>query len=68
MTQIKISCQQKILLNVNDDMLVMKEEIFGPLLPLKVYDELSEVVNYINNHDHPLGLYFLAQAEKNKIM
>ena len=30
----------KILLNVNDDMLVMKEEIFGPLLPLKVYDEL----------------------------
>ena len=45
----------------------MKEEIFGPLLPLKVYDELSEVVNYINNHDHPLGL-FLAQAEKNKIM
>ena len=33
----------KILLNVNDDMLVMKEEIFGPLLPLKVYGQLSEV-------------------------
>ena len=54
----------KILLNVNDDMLVMKEEIFGPLLPLKVYDELSEVVNYINNHDHPLGLYFFGSSRK----
>lgn len=54
----------KILLNVNDDMLVMKEEIFGPLLPLKVYDELSEVINYINNHDHPLGLYFFGSSRK----
>ncbi|GIR02568.1 MAG: hypothetical protein CM15mP12_0990 [Gammaproteobacteria bacterium] len=47
-------------------MLVMKEEIFGPLLPLKVYDELSEVVNYINNHDHPLGFYISLAQEKEK--
>ena len=54
----------KVLLNVNDEMLVMQEEIFGPLLPVMVYDDLSEVVNYINDHDHPLGLYFFGDDKK----
>ena len=31
----------KVLLNVNDDMRVMQEEIFGPLLPIMVYENLS---------------------------
>lgn len=54
----------KVLLNVNDEMLVMQEEIFGPLLPVMVYDDLSEVVNYVNDHDHPLGLYFFGDDKK----
>ena len=53
----------KVLLNVNDDMRVMQEEIFGPLLPVMVYEELSEVVDYINKHDHPLGLYFFGNKK-----
>ena len=53
----------KVLLNVNDEMLVMQEEIFGPLLPVMVYDDLSEVVNYVNDHDHPLGLYFFGDDQ-----
>ena len=58
----------KVLLNVNDDMRVMQEEIFGPLLPIMVYENLSEAVSYVNNHDHPLGLYFFGNKKLNKIM
>ena len=60
----------KVLLNVNDNMRVMQEEIFGPLLPVMVYEELSEVVDYINKHDHPLGLYFFGnnKSEQNFII
>ena len=60
----------KVLLDVNDDMRVMKEEIFGPLLPVMVYEELSEAVDYINQHDHPLGLYFFGnrKSEQNFVI
>jgi coniferyl-aldehyde dehydrogenase len=46
-----------MLFNVSDDMLVMQREIFGPLLPVKTYSEMDEVVAYINAHDRPLALY-----------
>jgi acyl-CoA reductase-like NAD-dependent aldehyde dehydrogenase len=49
--------QPGLLLNVTDDMLVMQEEIFGPILPVKTYDEISEALAYINTHDNPLTLY-----------
>ena len=60
----------KVLLNVNDDMRVMQEEIFGPLLPIMVYENLSEAVSYVNNHDHPLGLYFFGnkKTEQNYVI
>ena len=59
----------KVLLNVNDNMRVMRK-IFGPLLPVMVCEELSEVVDYINKHDHPLGLYFFGnnKSEQNFII
>ena len=53
----------KVLLNVDDSMEVMKNEIFGPLLPIMLYEDLSEVVDYINAHDHPLGLYFFGNRK-----
>lgn len=46
-----------ILLNVTDDMLVMQEEIFGPLLPVMTYGSLDEALAYINRHARPLALY-----------
>ena len=54
----------KVLMGVNDSMQVMKDEIFGPLLPIMVYDEISEVINYINNNDHPLGLYYFGNTKQ----
>ena len=36
----------------------MQEEIFGPLLPVKTYDHIDETIQYVNEHDRPLGLYY----------
>jgi coniferyl-aldehyde dehydrogenase len=46
-----------LILGVNDDMVVMQNEIFGPLLPVKTYKTLDEVVAYVNGKDRPLGFY-----------
>lgn len=47
-----------IVLNPTDDMKVMQDEIFGPILPLKSYTETKDAVAYINNNPRPLGLYY----------
>jgi coniferyl-aldehyde dehydrogenase len=47
-----------LILNPTDDMKVMQEEIFGPVLPVKGYSSMAEAVAYVNAHDRPLGLYY----------
>jgi coniferyl-aldehyde dehydrogenase len=47
-----------LLLNTTDDMTVMKDEIFGPILPVMPYRALEEAVAYINARPRPLALYF----------
>ena len=56
--------------NVTDEMKVMQEEIFGPILPVKTYDSLDEVIDYINANDRPLGLYYFGEdsAEEERIL
>lgn len=44
--------------NVNDDMAVMQEEIFGPILAIMPYQSLESVYAYIAARPHPLALYF----------
>jgi coniferyl-aldehyde dehydrogenase len=46
-----------IVTNVNDDMQIMQEEIFGPLLPIKQYKDINEAIGYINARPRPLSLY-----------
>lgn len=46
-----------ILTDVNDDMAVMQEEIFGPVLPILPYDTLDEAIEYVNERPRPLALY-----------
>ncbi|MBX3155660.1 MAG: coniferyl aldehyde dehydrogenase [Deltaproteobacteria bacterium] len=46
-----------LLLDVRDDMVVMQNEIFGPLLPVKTYRSLDEVIAYVTSKDRPLGFY-----------
>lgn len=47
-----------LVLDVTDDMLIMQEEIFGPLLPVKTYRGVDEAVAYINAHPRPLAAYY----------
>ena len=45
------------LLNVDDNMRVMQDEIFGPLLPVLAYKDLDAAIAYVNQHPRPLALY-----------
>ena len=53
-----------LILDASDDMKVMQEEIFGPILPVKGYDDLQEAVDYVNMNPRPLGLYFFGDDKK----
>ncbi|MBE6114141.1 MAG: aldehyde dehydrogenase family protein [Erysipelotrichaceae bacterium] len=44
---------------------IMQEEIFAPLLPLLPYEELSEVIEYINDRDKPLAMYIFSNTQAN---
>ncbi len=53
-----------ILKNVNDEMAAMQEEIFGPVLPVKTYKAIDQAVDYVNEHDRPLGLYYFGDDKQ----
>jgi coniferyl-aldehyde dehydrogenase len=55
-----------ILLDVRDDMRVMSEEIFGPILPVVPYDAVEDAVAYVNRHDRPLALYWFGEDRVNR--
>jgi coniferyl-aldehyde dehydrogenase len=59
-----------LILDPTDDMKVMQEEIFGPVLPVKTYGSVDEAMDYINSHDRPLGLYYFGddEAEREKVL
>ena len=49
-----------LLLNVNDDMQLMQDEIFGPLLPILPYDSIDDAISVIKSRPHPLALYIMS--------
>ncbi len=59
-----------LILNPTDEMKVMQEEIFGPLLPVKAYRDIQDAIDYINAHDRPLGLYYFGSdaAERDRVL
>ena len=54
-----------IITNTTEDMRVMNEEIFGPVLPVVEYTEVKEALDTINSKDRPLGLYYFGN-DKNE--
>lgn len=48
----------RVVLNVTGEMNVMKDEIFGPILPIIPYRDLEDAVAYVNSRPRPLALYF----------
>lgn len=57
--------QLTVMDNVTWDDAVMKEEIFGPVLPFITYENLDDVIEEIRSHDKPLALYVFSSSKKN---
>ncbi|POA25155.1 MULTISPECIES: coniferyl aldehyde dehydrogenase [unclassified Pseudomonas] len=53
-----------LLLNVTDEMTVMQDEIFGPLLPIVPYQDLDQAFAYINQRPRPLALYYFGYDKR----
>ena len=53
-----------------DDMAVMQDEIFGPVLPVKRYGRIEEAIDFVHGRDRPLGLYYFGQdqAEERQVL
>lgn len=50
--------------NVSFEDAVMKEEIFGPIMPILTFKKIEDVINIVNDHDRPLALYIFAEDKK----
>jgi acyl-CoA reductase-like NAD-dependent aldehyde dehydrogenase len=59
-----------ILDDVSPSSPVMQEEIFGPILPVIVYDSLEEAIAFVNQRPKPLALYFFSrnQQRQNQVL
>ncbi len=52
-----------LVLEASDDMQIMQEEIFGPLLPVKTVADLEQAIAYINARPRPLAAYLFSPDE-----
>ena len=43
---------------------IMEDEIFGPIMPILVYDDLRQVIHQIRQKPKPLAAYFFSETEK----
>jgi coniferyl-aldehyde dehydrogenase len=55
-----------IIRDVTDDMTLMQEEIFGPILPVRRYDGIDAAIEVVNRRDRPLAVYYFGQDEGEK--
>jgi coniferyl-aldehyde dehydrogenase len=59
-----------LIVNPDDSLAVMQDEIFGPVLPVKGYGRVDEVIDYVNHRPRPLGLYYFGTeaAERERVL
>jgi len=59
-----------LIINPTEEMKVMQEEIFGPVLPVMTYRSIDEAIGYVNAHERPLGLYYFGDdaAEEAQVL
>jgi len=53
-----------VLTGVTEEMDVLQEEIFGPVLPVVPYDTLEDAIAYVNDRPRPLALYYFDHNRK----
>ncbi|MCP5432636.1 MAG: coniferyl aldehyde dehydrogenase [Alphaproteobacteria bacterium] len=59
-----------LILEPDDDLAVMREEIFGPVLPVKAYSTIEEAIAFVAARDRPLALYYFGPdaAEREQVL
>ncbi|PIP80618.1 MAG: coniferyl-aldehyde dehydrogenase [Gammaproteobacteria bacterium CG22_combo_CG10-13_8_21_14_all_40_8] len=55
----------QLAINPDNHLMAMRQEIFGPLLPVVTYKNFEAAIQWINERDRPLALYFFSQNKKN---
>ena len=55
-----------LVFNVHDDMRIMQEEIFGPVLPVVTYRELDQAIAFVSARPRPLALYYFGSSATNR--
>ena len=55
-----------LVLDVRDEMRIMQEEIFGPVLPVRSYRDIDEAIGYINARPRPLALYYYGGDDEHR--
>ncbi|APG59813.1 coniferyl aldehyde dehydrogenase [Christiangramia salexigens] len=54
----------KLIFDVTEEMELMMEEIFGPILPVVNIDSCEDAVSYVNDKPNPLALYYFDTRRK----
>jgi coniferyl-aldehyde dehydrogenase len=59
-----------VVVNPPQSSMLIRDEIFAPVLPIIGYDSLEDALHWINSHPHPLALYVFAEdrREQNIVM
>jgi len=52
--------------NAGPDLRLMREEIFGPVLPIVEYAAIDEAISHVNQADRPLALYWFGKDSTNR--
>ena len=50
-----------ILTDVSPEAPVMQEEIFGPIFPVMTFEHLNDVIDFVNERERPLALYYFGK-------
>ena len=62
---LELYMEPTILVNTDVNSAVMTEEIFGPILPVIEFDNIENIIDFINRREKPLALYYFSESKKN---
>ncbi|QQD18138.1 coniferyl aldehyde dehydrogenase [Spongiibacter nanhainus] len=52
-----------LVINPGDELLVSKEELFGPVIVVRSYEKLQDCLDYVRARPHPLALYYFGNSK-----
>jgi coniferyl-aldehyde dehydrogenase len=55
-----------LVIDPGDELAIMRDEIFGPVLPVKTYRRLDDALDYVNRRPRPLALYYFGADAKRR--